>query len=196
MLYIIGVDHRVQVRNPAVEKTAEQEYFANLLKKAIDDIQPFFVGEESCAESLADCREISIVMEVTNGKVEHRFCDPNSAQKKEIGYRSGREIFPRIKKERLPIEEAFTKAFAIEKGRYFSMRERFWLDRLEGCRDHDGFFVCGYGHLDTFGALLDSEGIPYKIIEPHVGSTEEERRNGQRFDKYLAEHPEIKDFSG
>jgi hypothetical protein len=47
-----------------------------------DQIDPIFVGEEDCAEALANRNEVSIAKEVADAaEIEHRFCDPDQAHR-------------------------------------------------------------------------------------------------------------------
>lgn len=199
MLYIIGVSHFAQSRKPHREKTEGQSAFTNLLERTIEEVHPSFVVEEDCAEALANREEISIVKEVADvAEIEHKFCDPDEAQRQAIGYVQGKELFcffTTTGDNTASSDDLRLKAYAIEMGLYFPVREQFWLDRLSECRDHRAIFVCGYGHLiDSFPGLLKACGIPYKIVEAEVGVTEDERKNVQKIAKYLREHPELKNW--
>jgi len=61
--------------------------------------------------------------------IEHRFCDPNSIERKEQGIDNDNK------------------------------RERFWLDQIEGCKDCNILFVCGGKHFDSFAAKLIGAGF-------------------------------------
>jgi hypothetical protein len=78
-----------------------------------------------------------------------------------MGYVSGRDIFQFFTMtgdNALSNDEARLKGYAIERGRYFPVRERYWLDGLNGCSEHSAIFVSGYGHLiDPFWAYLNAK---------------------------------------
>jgi hypothetical protein len=127
--------------------------------------------------------------------IEHRFCDPDYAERRTIGYESGTAIYQVLTTTgdaTLPLKELRLMAYAIAMGRYFPIRERFWLDRLKGWREHDAIFVCGYGHLESFSFMLENERILYRIVVPDLGITTEERENVQGTIRYLREHPELR----
>jgi hypothetical protein len=200
MLYIVGLSHFAQTRMHNREKTEGQKTFTNLLERTIGAVHPRFVAEEDCVEALVNRNGISIAKEVADATgIEHRFCDPDQAQRQSMGYASGGDIFrffTTTGDNPLSDDEARLKAYAIEMGRYFPVRERFWLDGLNGCRDHCAVFICGYGHLiNSFLGLVESDGIPYKIVEADIGVAVDEREFVQMTAKYLSEHPELKNWT-
>jgi hypothetical protein len=194
MLYIIGLNHRAQARTLGNELTQEQQVFSNCLLRTIEQVRPEFVAEEDSEEALTDRRRVSIAKEIADqARIEHRFCDPNKAQRQAIGYRDGQSLELQLfmsDQEGLSNDEIFCKARAIEIGRYFPIRERFWLERLEGCRNANAIFICGDLHIESFGRILDSAGIAYRVAERGIGATEEDARFNQAL-AYLAERPEL-----
>src|SRR6202023_2784502 len=103
----------------------------------IQEIHPIFIAEEQSAENLAIQGNISIPKEISDSEgIEHRFCDPNRAERRSIGYVASDDILTRHKSllgRNLPIEECFIKARAIEIAHCFPKRERYWLKGLTGC---------------------------------------------------------------
>jgi hypothetical protein len=194
MLHVIGLAHRAQAQKQQAQRTEAQKAFANCLRRTIENVRPAFIAEEDSEEALADRHEISIAKEIAdeNG-IELRLCDPTREQRRAIGYMDGQaleiDIFMHDKRG-LASEEIRNKARAIEIGRFFPIRERFWLERLNGCRDRDAVFICGDGHIDTFGRLLDSNGVPYTIVERGIGLDEEDEWFSAAV-RYLKEHPEL-----
>ena len=73
-------------------------------------------------------------------------------------------------------DEIFCKARAIEIARYFPLRERFWLNRLNGCRDAQAIFACGDLHIETFGQILSDNDVQYRIVRRGIGLTPEDER--------------------
>jgi hypothetical protein len=194
MLHVIGLAHRAQAQKREAQLTEAQKAFVDCLRRTIENVRPAFIAEEDSEEALADRHEISIAKEIAGEKrIEHRFCDPTREQRRAIGYVDGQtleiEIFMQDKRG-LAREEIRNKARAIEIGRFFPIRERFWLERLNGCRDRHAVFICGDGHIDTFGRLLDSDGVPYKVVERGIGLNEEDEWFGAAV-RYLKEHPEL-----
>jgi len=196
MLYIIGVAHRAQARKPTSAQTEAQQSFADRLSTLIDQVYPAFVAEEDSEEALCERQEISISKTICDPRgIENRLCDPTREQRSEIGYRNGQDLEIETfmqDDEGLSNEEIHLKARATELGRYFPIRERFWLERLHGCRESDAIFVCGDAHVETSAELLDSEGIEYVIVERGIGVTPEESADWDRIKQYLATHPHLR----
>jgi hypothetical protein len=136
--------------------------------------------------------EVSIAKEIASEKsIDHRFCEPNKKERSDIGSKNFSEIALGLAMtERLSDEELNCKARAIEIGRYFPIRERFWLTRLDGCRDVDGIFICGDLHVESFGRLLKQEGIQYRVVERGIGRNEQDEPY-YRAMQYFIEHPEL-----
>ncbi len=197
MLHIISVAHRVQAKSPDTQETEVQRSFAQFLRNKIRIIRPAFIAEEDCEEFLRERHEISIAKQVAGEfDIEHRFCDPNRAERFAIGYKDQYTLEQEtlIYAERgLSREEGLNKARAILIGRYFPIRERFWLERLSDCRDRAAIFVCGDGHIksESFRRLLACHDIPYKLVKRGVGLTEQDRWIDDAL-QYLKEHPELK----
>jgi hypothetical protein len=194
MLHLLGLNHSAQARLPGIDLTESQKAFAGCLRRTIEEVRPILIAEEDSADALAVRGKVSIGKEIA-GKygIEHMFCDPTEEQRRALGYRDGQslelEIFMRDSKG-LSNEEIFCKARAIEIGRYFPMREQFWLQRLNGFLDSGVVFVCGDLHIESFGNMLESKGVPCRVVQRGIGLQPEDAR----FDKavqYLKEHPEV-----
>jgi hypothetical protein len=196
MLHIIGVAHRAQSRKPDAEETEAQQVFARLLKQIIQDVRPIFVAEEDSEEALANRREVSIAKELSDSaRVEHRFCDPDRAQRKAIDYLTGEEILTRRRDllgSNLRFEECSLRARAIEIEHYFPKRERFWLRGLNGCGEQNAVFICGDSHIESLTSLLKSEGSHYEIVARGIGMTEADHDYFRRIVEYLEAHPELR----
>jgi hypothetical protein len=196
MLYIISVAHRAQAKPLDACETEAQKSFEQILRDTIERIQPTLVAEEDCEESLKDRREISIAKRVADEKgIEHRFCDPNKRERRDIGYKDQgtcqREVFMGDNRG-LSSEEVRVRGNAIFVGRQFPVREGFWLERLGDCRDRVAIFICGEGHVknDGFRTLLASRGIPYKVIQHGIGLAEEDAWLDEALE-YLGRHPDL-----
>ena len=127
--------------------------------------------------------------------IEHRFCDPTQEERVAIGYMDCRAIWQQRMGEMLPGNELYMKAQAIEIACYFPIREQFWLEKLDGCRNESVIFVCGDGHIETFCKLLERESIEHEVVKRGIG------RDGRddefyRAVQYLKEHPELSECAG
>jgi hypothetical protein len=58
----------------------------------------------------------------------------------------------------------FCKARAIEIAGYFPLRERFCLNRLNGCRDAEAILFAGDLHINSFGRVLSDSDIQCGIV--------------------------------
>ena len=196
MLRIIGVAHRAQSHRPGPDATPAQQAFTGCLNRSIHAVPPAFIAEENSEEALAERQETSIAERIADEEeIEHRFCDPNREQRAALHYRDGQTIEIQMLMDNdggLSDEEIHLEARAIELGHYFPIRERFWLDRLDGCREHDVIFICGNAHIEGFTALLDREGIRYEIVERGIGVTQAEHDDFRRIVEYLEAHPELR----
>lgn len=194
MLYIIGIAHRAQARKPDGKLTDEQQAFASCLRHAIEKTHPAFIGEEDNEEFLLKRAEISISKEIAeeNDNIEHRFCDPNTEERLLIGYKNFMSVSLELwmVEPELSNDELTCKARAIEISRYFPIRERFWLERLKGFGDVNSVSVCGDIHIESFGALLESEGIPHAVVQRGIGVNEKDEPYYQA-SEYLKVHPDL-----
>jgi hypothetical protein len=194
MLHLLGLNHSAQARLPGIDFTESQRAFAGCLRRTIEEVRPILIAEEDSADALAVRGKVSIGKEIAGEYgIEHMFCDPTEEQRRALGYRDGQslelEIFMRDG-EGLSNEDIFCKARAIEIGRYFPMRERFWLQRLNGFLDSDVVFVCGDLHIESFGNMLESKGVPYRVVQRGIGLKPEDARF-EKAVQYLKEHPEV-----
>lgn len=72
--------------------------------------------------------------------IRHLFCDPTSAQRKELGI-----------------------------GKDIDLRENYWLACLNEHRTENILFVCGAGHLETFGNKLIQDGYQVQVLSEQFG---------------------------
>ena len=70
--------------------------------------------------------------------IEHRFCDPDSSERKTLGI----EVDPKKQTES-----------------DWRKREQVWLSRIADCKLRRVLFVCGDNHYDAFAQLLESNGF-------------------------------------
>jgi hypothetical protein len=195
MLYIIGLDHCAQARKPGITPTKAQQAFADCLRRTIAQVRPSLIAEEDSEEALADRHKISIAQEIAGETgIEHRFCDPTRKERKAIGCVDRQALereMPKDDDEDLSFEETRIKALAIEIGRNSPRRERFWLERLDEFRNHDVVFICGDDHTDSFGRLLDRNGVPFRVVERGIGLKRDNVWLDTKVKQYLNDHPEL-----
>jgi hypothetical protein len=195
MIHLIGLAHEAQASPSGKPETEAQQRYADVLQKTIRDVHPCLVAEEYSLESEQANKRRSIAKPIADGAgVEHRFCDPADAERKQIGYVGTQELHLMIQMHdpnwNISNEEAEAKAWAICIGRYFVVREKFWLDRIRDAADKDVVFVLGDGHIESFSKLLAAAGIESGVFERGIGLTAENTRLMENGLRYLREHPE------
>jgi hypothetical protein len=174
--------------------TQFQDAYAARLRSLVEEVRPVLIAEEDSEEALANRGQMSIAKSLASEfGINHLFCDPTRTQRLAMGYRDGQglewDLFVHDNAG-LSNREIQLKARAIEIGRYFPMRERFWLERIGNHRDEDIVFVCGDGHVASFCRLLDAEGIRYRVVERGIGLTEADAWFEDAV-QYLNDHPEV-----
>jgi len=87
-------------------------------------------------------------------------------------------------------DELTCKARAIEIAHYFPLREQFWLNKLQGCRETEVVFTCGDIHIESFSGLLKTEHVSYRIVQRGIGVNEKDEPY-YRAVAYLEQHPEL-----
>jgi hypothetical protein len=198
MLHLIGLDHRVQGRLPGADLNEGQQLFAQCLRATIQKVRPVLIAEELSEEALESPPppRTSIAKEIAGG-IEHRFCDPIQTQRRTIGYKSliDIEIGMSMSRWDFPAEQRRCAASAIEIGRYFPIREKFWLDCINAkvCHEEEVVFACGDLHIESgsFTKLLEQNGVPHRVVKRRIGVAEDDPY--YRALEYLRTHPEILD---
>jgi hypothetical protein len=163
MVYLIGVHHeRAQRRKRGADLTDCQREFRSLVESAIQSVRPSLLAEEDHPDFLSKDGADSILLEVaTAHRIEnqHRFVDPNQAQREQIGYDPPRGFGP----DRVP-------AMALEIVLHFPKREEFWVRELRDYLQRDTLFVCGWGHIESFSSLLAKEGVSVSVLANKIGA--------------------------
>jgi len=190
MLHIIGLNHSAQSRTPGGVLSEDQETLCDCLCRVITEVRPTLLAEEDSAESLVTRSKVSIVQEVAERfGIEHRFCDPNMEQRREMGYVDDEflkvDVFMR---EGLSDDERRLKGLAIAIAHYFPIRERFWLEQLSKRLGGDVVFVCGDFHVESFRKMLERRDLLSRIVERGIGVTAEQIRLYSDAIQYLRDH--------
>jgi hypothetical protein len=175
MVYLIGVNnHIVQYTSDSVDmlyghtfcrRLAEE--FAQYLKEQAKKLKITLIAEEANEEGLCKykaktCAGRDVSKELG---IKHRFCDPNSSERKDIGIPSEYEI-----REQLGLGHEITlspdKANRLteEEKKFWPRREQFWFDKIRDKTDEPIIFICGSAHLESFKLLLTNKGCKAKIL--------------------------------
>lgn len=191
MVYLIGVNHlRVQRRYLGHELSAFHERYKWVVESAIKLYGPELLAEEDNVEFLPTEAD-SILLEIADTySIGHRFIDPDSAERRKIGYCSQREISEMC--PNWPSGSGVARAHEI--AHHFPKREQFWLRKLRDSLNSEVLFVCGWGHIESFRALLAREGVAYSIIENNIGATPSELENDKNLRQYIRAN--VNEFGG
>lgn len=173
MIYIVGVNHRVQHDR----KLPETKLFLDFIDSLIDRFNIRLLAEEWND----DASEISSVATSTVEDlayihdIEHLACDPTKEEREKLGIRTSEKIRDELGKL---AEFPYDKEISIEYQKKIaqgdhSIREYFWLKQIERYLDRNIIFVCGSEHISVFtklrrygfDSILKSQKIPFKVIE-------------------------------
>jgi hypothetical protein len=207
MIYLIGVEHRVQSIPVGGEETADQNKYRLCLEQAIQQYQPTVVAEEYSEDALKRSeisgkgpQEFFTRKITTTRNVKHVLCDPDLKTKYSMGYqeRGGWAMqISRLPTCESPLDRTLLPA-ALEVLKDFPLRENYWLQRLKDVLRQEVVFVCGDYHVDTFGVRLKDNGIRSQVVERQIGMPAELieesaqikayiERNSQRIDHVFQE---------
>ena len=161
---LIGLDDdKVQVNNGQL-RPEDIKRFRDLLEEACKALAAQAIAEELCEEWVRErkgtdsvCRE-----EARRMGLKHRYCDPNTAKRNELGIRNRTDIYHEIQLERgeqTPPREIVETAYRIGDER----REKYWLEELRLLDIWPVIFVCGAYHTESFRKLLEDEGFTCKV---------------------------------
>jgi len=174
IVYLIGVKHSLQSDGPRDASESERKIFAEYLKQCVLKYEITFLGEEFNEESVSghQAKHSTVALLAVDMKIEHRFCEPNSLERKKLGIPTPGElvgqlgITPKfnIGSHRVYASEDIEKIYR-EDQKYFSARERFWLEKSKNRLEKNILFVCGASHLDSFSRLLQNQNIPSIILD-------------------------------
>ena len=154
MIYLVGCYHALQYNKALrlldmVKLTAAREQYASLIRTTISDKHISLLAEEFSESALEYLKAKSYLQEVARQTgIEHRFCDPNEAERTQIG---------------LPSPFADTPDDAQLRINH-TIREKYWLEKISDRLDSPTIFICGSDHIAGFTNILNSRSIENVII--------------------------------
>jgi hypothetical protein len=170
MIYLLGVDHKVQW-DKSLEETKEFEQY---LKTEIPAKGITFVGEEFSPEVAqnTNSEQTTIKAIAEEMGIEHKYCDPDSDKRLELGIKTNKEIEKEIKKQLgytlyIPHKDMnkFEDLCNAEKAKYFPMRENYWLEQILSEKDKTILFICGSDHIESFNTLLQKTNLQTQVLK-------------------------------
>lgn len=158
--YIIGIgDHKFQV--PGQRPEVETNAFISLLKKTCEQYRIRAIGEEMSLEALSKknqqestCKQIADILHLS-----HRYCDPESAKRRELGIIEEDNIYQQQYDQNLTDEEVCNRIRAE-----YEKRERWWIKELNKLGEFPVLFICGAKHAKPFAELVSQSGLSFEIL--------------------------------
>lgn len=172
MIYLIGVDHKIQHNGIGCADLSLRNKFSAFLKDKIQEYGITLLAEEFNEDCLKNLKDIATIKNVAEElKIEHRFCELSENERKVRKILSPSEIYseklnihsysglkPNLNKEQ---GEIFDK----EMEKSFLQRETEWFCKISDCLNTKNIlFICGSDHLESFLLLLNSRQCKVKIL--------------------------------
>jgi hypothetical protein len=169
MLYIVGTDHCTQYvyRTDNLNRSLRVEEFAAYLRKEAIRLRIKLIAEELSQETVAkntnratssNARRVALDLGVA-----HRFCDPDSDERRRLGIPSEGEIEKRLGFGRV-LDHDPLRQVEHEERKYWPMREEFWLNCIRDRLQNRVLFVCGAQHASRFQDLVAANGEQVEVL--------------------------------
>lgn len=169
MLYLIGTNHCTQYiyESDSLNFRYRVRDFAARLVSEASRLKIQVLAEELNEEAVANNRNRVIASNVQRValdlRIAHMFCDPASDQRKALGIPSTQEI-----KEQLGLgmflDPEATSLLEQEERKYWPIREKYWLDRLNSKLEKRVLFVCGADHVERFEDLAAKQRNQVEVL--------------------------------
>jgi hypothetical protein len=151
MVVIVGTSHTIQTADPQLMRFLEHLCQQFMVQAVAEEMNEEALAEQSCAAS--------IPMQVASAlKLPHGFCDPNRAQRRDLGIRQENDIRISAFPATMPESEV-----AVRVAESHAKRERYWLDQLCDLSTWPALFVCGADHVASFSQLLKQQGMAVQV---------------------------------
>lgn len=167
MIYLLGVDHKIQHDGPLGPQPEHTEMFVDAVSNIIEDLSIEVIVEEFNE----DAKRLN---EVTKGVVEKIaavknirliYCEPSKEERERNGILTEPQIFKKLgfdiladltTEQRDAVDEKILKQFEI--------REALWYDTAKDVMGSTVLCIIGARHVPTFGKLLREKGHEYAVI--------------------------------
>lgn len=169
-LYLIGTSHTYQL-GPNARHLSEtpctpddEVAFADWLRAIARQHAVAAIAEELNEDALADARVARSIPQrlARDLGLQFRFCEPSRKWRQDAGILTDDEARAQAWMDNLTAEELQDK-----QRHWFDLREAFWLEQLQDLAAWPVLFICGADHVQSFGALLATAGIPCMILHKH-----------------------------
>ena len=142
-MFLIGINHEVQYTNEYTDVSLNQA-FAKYLGEQSERFNVTLIAEEFNIEAGSRSRATAYTAKDVADKlgIGHRFCDPNSSERKALG-------IPREQEDR---------------DKNFRMREQLWFDKIKDKLHEPIIFICGSDHVERFQSLVLNKSYEVTIL--------------------------------
>ncbi|MEI6316176.1 MAG: hypothetical protein WCO65_00405 [bacterium] len=167
MLYLIGVQHGLQYVGIGSAEYEHISRFKKYLSTQCKKIKPKYIAEEfnddalkkRCATSnITTCKEIS-----EKFNIQHIFIEPTLEERKVLNIPTNKEIHEKLGIKLNFFNQKEAELISHEENKYFPIREKFWLSKIP--KKDSGLVIIGASHIETFKSLLESQKIPFSILD-------------------------------
>jgi len=163
-IYLIGVSHNVQW-DRSLTRT---QGFISYLKQHTEELKPDLIVEEFSKEA----REKNNIASTTTQDIaeqygtKHKFCDPDSQQRKGLGIPSHKEIKSSLGISGPVIVSSLQdKQIQEEQRKYHRIKEQFCVDQIKDEIFANAIFICGSDHLESFKSLLEKYKYEVSVLK-------------------------------
>lgn len=169
MVFLIGVNHKLQYiyNNPTISLMELVKSFALYLEEQAKHLKTTLIAEELNEEAISKnmnkAKDSTARSVADKLGIDHRFCDPETPERKALGIPSECEIRKELGLGRILNHEE-VKTLDEEKAKYFSRREQFWFDKIKDKLHESIIFICGVDHVERFASLVFTMGHEVKIL--------------------------------
>lgn len=159
-MFILGTDHRYQMRGAEFNE-AQHQAFAAFVMATAKQTGVTGLAEENSVAALAEADIAKSTIELITYELglRHRHCDPDMKKRAELGMLQENQIrisaFPGV------LAEAEVQRRLRES---MQAREAYWLSELIEFNAWPVLFVCGAMHSLSFLDLLKEKGIDAVLI--------------------------------
>lgn len=167
MIYLLGVDHKIQHDGPLGPKPERTEAFVDAVTEMIKNLSIEVVVEEYNEDAKREDQiTLSVLEKVARAMgVKHVFCEPSLEERKANGILKEGQI---IKKHGFDELRGLTneqKAIVEKEVReQFAKREALWYSAIEEDIGPNMLCVIGASHVPTFGSLLRKRGQESEVL--------------------------------
>lgn len=161
---LIGINHADQYPG---HKDGRSDLFCKFVTKQAISLAVDFIAEEMSREALLKEKVYLSSVEIAAWSigVRHRLCDPDSAERKALGIPSFDELREARGFSRY-ISEREEKQLEADERLYWPIREKEWLDRIQGANHSSLLFILGAQHVESFARLLEQAQYHVNVISP------------------------------